>query len=158
MAVPTKFDIKFNCGHSETRDLSDKPAGERKGFANWLGNSECRKCWRDSNKDEYQAKQLENAKQNQKALGLPDLDGTEAQLKWAPILRNNLIVHAHSDLTEGEDAELSEDEFEQRILEPARLITRAHWWMDNADSESEDLEELVTTAGEEPGIVNENPY
>ena len=36
MAVQSKFEIDFACGHTETRDLSVKPAGKRKGFANWL--------------------------------------------------------------------------------------------------------------------------
>lgn len=157
MAVKTKWDITFGCGHTETRDLSDKPAGQRAGFANWLSNQdECVDCFRANNKDVIAEKRLEAALANQPKLGLTDLEGTEAQLKWAPIFRNELIVHAHEELVD--DGAMTEEDFESRILEPARNIIRAGWWMDNIESEPQDLEELVTTAGDEDGNVNENPY
>lgn len=157
MAVKTKWDITFGCGHTEERDLSHKPAGKRAGFANWLARQdECSDCFKKNNKDEIAAKQLEAALQNQKPLGLPDLDGTESQLKWAPIFRNELIVDAHDALVDNGD--MTDEDFDSRILGPARTIVRAGWWMDNIESAPTDLEELVTTAGDEPGNVTENPY
>lgn len=159
MAIPTEFDITFTCGHTESRDLSGKPPGKRKSFANWLSrNGECIDCWKKNHKDERRDQQMQIARDNAKKLELPDLDGSAGQLEWAPIFRNDLIIQAHSDLTEGDDAPMTEDEFETRILIPARKITRAGWWMDNSDSDSEDLEELVTTALDDPSDTTENPF
>lgn len=160
MAVQTDFEIKFACGHKETRDLSDRSAGKRKGFASWLARQECTECWREANKDERLEERREAASKDAVKLGLPDLEGSEKQLEWGPLFRDSLIKHAHEDLCRGEDAVMTEPEFEQRILEPAKLITRAGWWMDNSDAESEDLEELVTTALDDDGPSNgsENPF
>lgn len=158
MAVQTHYDITFTCGHTEHRDLSDRPAGKRASFAKWLArNGECVDCWKKKHEDDRRVQQLEVAAGNAKKLELPELKGSEAQLAWAPIFRNDLIIDAHSDLTEGEDASMTEDEFDARILTPARSITRAGWWMDNSSAASEDLEELVSTALDE-GDTNENPY
>lgn len=159
MAVKTHWDVTFKCGHTENRDLTSKPAGKRASFASWLSTQdECTACWRENHKDELHAQRKALAERNQEHLGLPDLDGTEAQLEWASIFRNNLIIKAHEELVD--DGDMAEEDFEARILEPARTITRAGWWMDNIDSEPEDLEELVSTANEEadPGTITENPY
>lgn len=158
MAVKTHYDVTFTCGHTETRDLSDRPAGKRASFAKWLARKgECVDCWKKAHKDDRRIEQLDVAAANAKKLELPDLEGSEAQLAWAPIFRNDLIIGAHSDLTEGDDPAMTEDEFDARILTPARKITRAGWWMDNSEALSEDLEELVSTALDE-GDTNENPF
>lgn len=161
MAVQTTFDITFQCGHTEQRDLSDRPAGKRKSFANWLSQQdECSACWRENNRDKINEKRREAALQNQKALDLPDLEGSEAQLEWAPIFRNNMVMNAHEELVRGDNAAMTEEQFEERVLDPARKIVNAGWWMDNVDAEPEDLEELVTTALDDAvaGTVNENPF
>lgn len=49
---------------------------------------------------------------------------------------------------------MSEDEFDQRIMVHARMITRAGWWMDNSDADPSDLEELVTTALDDEEKIN----
>jgi hypothetical protein len=41
MAVKTIWNIDFSCGHSDARDLSDRPADERAGFARWLAERPC---------------------------------------------------------------------------------------------------------------------
>lgn len=154
MAVQTTFEIEFACGHKETRDLSDKPAGKRKGFANWLAGKDCLACWREGTKDQRTKARREAAAANAQKLDLPDLDGTENQLMWAPIFRDSVIQNAHEELCRGEDAAMSEEEFESRIMSHARMITRAGWWMDNSDAEPGDLEELVSTALGDDECVN----
>lgn len=158
MAVQTHYEVTFTCGHTETRDLSDRPAGKRASFAKWLArNGDCVDCWKKEHKDDRRLAQLEVAASNAKKLELPELEGSEAQLAWAPIFRNDLIIGAHSDLTEGDDAAMTEEEFDTRILTPARSITYAGWWMDNSGAASEDLEELVSTALDD-GDAAENPF
>ena len=43
-------EITFKCGHVEDRDLSAKPAGERRRYAEWLSSTACRSCWQRSSK------------------------------------------------------------------------------------------------------------
>ncbi|GAA3168059.1 hypothetical protein GCM10017688_15330 [Streptomyces ramulosus] len=41
MAVKTIWQIAHSCGHSAERDLSDRAADRRAGFAAWLAKQEC---------------------------------------------------------------------------------------------------------------------
>ena len=95
-----------------------------------------------------------SARSSVEKLGLPELDGTPKQLEWAPIFRDSAIQNAHEELCRGDDPAMSEEEFEERIMSHARMITRAGWWMDNADAEPGDLEELVSTALDDEDQVN----
>ncbi|MCO6751749.1 hypothetical protein KQH21_26885 [Streptomyces sp. IpFD-1.1] len=56
MAVTTIWPIDHTCGHDADRDLSDRPAGRRAGFAEWLARQECTDCWRASNEGDEQDK------------------------------------------------------------------------------------------------------
>ena len=158
MAIPTVFVIKHKCGHTEERDLSDRPAGKRKGFASWLSAQVCSRCYRKEGAEEYKQMLLEAALENQTKLDLPELEGTEKQVPWATTSRNQLIMGAFEELVRGEDATLTEEEFEERYLVPARLITSARWWIDYNDTEVEDLLECLTTAVDEGEDINENPF
>ncbi|MDQ8704115.1 hypothetical protein RCO28_16700 [Streptomyces sp. LHD-70] len=48
MVVKTIWSINHTCGHQADRDLSDRPADRRAGFAEWLAKQECTDCWRAS--------------------------------------------------------------------------------------------------------------
>lgn len=163
MAIPTEYEIDFKCGHTETRDLSHKPAGDRAGFAAWLAKTQCSECFAASapkRKKEYAKKFAEEAREEAQAaaekMGLPQLEGSEKQVGWALTVRNDLILGAHDELTEGEGASMTEAEFTERILDPAQRIVRAGWWIDNREQDAADLEELVTDVVDEN--VTENPY
>ncbi|MFJ8980209.1 hypothetical protein [Streptomyces sp. NPDC102282] len=41
MAVKTIWSITFACGHQADRDLSDRAADRRAGFAEWLAKQSC---------------------------------------------------------------------------------------------------------------------
>ncbi|MGW0564664.1 hypothetical protein ACWDZ4_29675 [Streptomyces sp. NPDC003016] len=41
MAVKTIWQITHSCGHHAERDLSDRAADRRAGFAEWLAKQEC---------------------------------------------------------------------------------------------------------------------
>ena len=163
MAIPTEYEIDFKCGHTETRDLSNKPAGDRAGFAAWLAKTQCSECFAASapkRKKEYAkkfaAEAREQAQEAATKMGLPQLEGSEKQVGWALTVRNDLLLGAHDELTEGEGASMPEAEFTQRILEPAQRIVRAGWWIDNREQNAADLEELVTDVADENDT--ENPY
>lgn len=161
MAVATKYDVTYSCGHSESRDLSKTPAGKRVGFAQWLHTQPCFKCSDKDNKEARRQQRIQDADRFAQRLDLPELNGTERQLMWAPIFRHRLIDAAHTALvTEAPEGEaLTEEEFEDRVLVYARRLTRAGWWMSNSQAEAEDLEELVTTAQDDgDAVVEENPF
>lgn len=158
MAIPTVFVIKHKCGHTEERDLSDRPAGKRKGFASWLSAQICTKCYRKEGAEEYKKKLYQAALENQTHLGLPPLEGTEKQIPWGTTSRNELIMTAFEDLVRGEDPELTEEEFEAQYLVPASRITSASWWIDYKDTDVEDLLECLTTAVDEGTDITENPF
>lgn len=163
MAIPTHYDIDYSCGHSETRDLSEKPAGSRAGYAEFLARGKCWECFKKSNDRKNSAsrkKFLEeknaSAVADSKKLGLPQLQGSAKQVPWATSVRVELIQSAHDVLVMGESPLMSDQEFDEKILEPAKLIRRAGWWLSNKDADVEDLEELVNDVEELDTC--ENPF
>ncbi|MFW0119830.1 hypothetical protein ACN08Y_07945 [Rothia sp. P5764] len=159
MAIPTHYSITHSCGHKQEHDLSKKPAGKRKGFANWLSGNICSRCYRKEGAEEFKAKLLEEALSNQEKLGLPALEGTEKQVAWATTSRNELLMKAFEELVRGPEATHTEEQFEAEYLVPARHITYASWWIDYQDTEIDDLKECLETAVDDPNqVINENPY
>ncbi|ALV47934.1 hypothetical protein MB46_19920 (plasmid) [Arthrobacter alpinus] len=159
MAVKTIYTIQHSCRHIAERDLSKKPAGQRAGFASWLAKQPCTTCFSKSKSREDQKAGIADAEHFENQNELPKLDGSEKQLMWAPIFRHKLIFKAHELLVDT-DQVMTEEEFEDRIMVPARRITGSGWWMDNHDCEVEDLEELVTTAIDDAAVptASENPF
>lgn len=158
------FEIEFTCGHIEDRDLSAKPAGERRGYAAWLEKQKCTACWQRSSKrkvsKEVQAERaaaLESALEDQERSGLPLLLGSEKQVSWAVELRHGLLRSAYSELVES--GQKSEAEFDTHVLELVRTIDRARWWIDNRECDTTELLVLLADPGEAAsGSLNENPY
>lgn len=165
MAIPTKARITYTCGHRETRDLSDTPAGKRKSKAQWFAkNFTCTRCFKDSRTGEA-AKDA-----NQRALdaeafaeqhGLPELTGSQKQVFWASILRHETLAVV-----------LDGHERSEAVTEAAQRITWAGWWMDNLnwkdrqdhDYDAEDFAELILSGPaaqaerDETHVETENPY
>lgn len=164
MAVATDYEIEFVCGHSEVRDLSAKPAGERKGYAAWLERSKCTDCWKRSSTRQL-SKEVQAARDaaqkeaiaDQERNGLPILQGSTKQAAWALKARYLLLKAAYEDLVE--IGEMGEEQFEETVLEPARVIDRAKWWIDNREYGSQELLQLLADpGGSASGTVSENPY
>ncbi|WP_431031233.1 hypothetical protein [Plantibacter sp. RU18] len=164
MAVKTVWNITHSCGHESEKDLSAKAAGERAGFAEWLGGKPCFDCFRatsaGTDNSELQAarEQLEQeAKADAERLELPELAGSEKQTAWGFTVRHKLVKAAYEVCVEA--GEMSDETFETMILSPARLLDKAGWWIDNRESEPADLAELVADAGgDEDATTTENPY
>ncbi|MHA7170101.1 hypothetical protein ACX801_18300 [Arthrobacter bambusae] len=167
MAIATSLNIKYKCGHTQATNLSTVPAGRRKAHAYGLGkNHVCGKCFSKENEAgraaflaERNAQTLAEAESFENDHGIPPLTGSEKQLSWGTRSRYELLSKALEDLTNSDDAPMSGEDFESRILEPSRGILRAGWWIDNQDAETEDLEELVSTAvTEDEHAETENPF
>ncbi|WP_448810548.1 hypothetical protein [Agromyces bauzanensis] len=163
MAIATVFPVTYACGHSEERDLSDLPAGQRAGRAAWLAKQKCFECFKKAGKRKVskevaseRAALLSEAEADQERGGLPVLRGSAKQKDWALTVRFQLLRDAYELVQSGQ---LDEPGFEEQILVPARRIDAAHWWIDNRDANVEDLAELLADSGLGAELVsNENPY
>lgn len=164
MSIPTIQTITHKCGHSEDRDLSDVAAGQRAGKAAWWAGRPCFTCFRkNSSRKLSKEVQSERDALRQEALddqarsNLPILRGSDKQTPWATEIRFKLLRDAYEELVQ--DGGQSEADFEDTVLEPARGIGRAKWWIDNRDATSEMIIELLADPGlESDETENENPY
>jgi len=165
MAIPTIWPITYTCGHVENRDLSDKPAGKRSGSAKWYGAKfTCSRCFKkangsgetDAERDARHAKEADERRAEAERDGLPvDLVGSEKQVDWALRVRQQLLRGAYTALVE--EGDLDDADYEATVLEPARPIDRARWWIDNRDIDPVDLPELLADPGAlEDGATTEN--
>lgn len=168
MAISSSVTVKFKCGHSQSTDLGHVPAGKRKGHAFSLGkNRVCGKCFKqesEAGREEWlknkNAQELAEAEVFEEEHELEPITGSDKQLAWGTRARYSLLSAALEAFTAGDEASMSEEEFDETILAPARRLNRASWWINNSDAEPEDLEELVTTAGatEVVDTETENPF
>lgn len=157
MAIKTHYNITFACGHKEQRDLSTREAGKRASFASWLAKQDCGKCFRKKSSEADRLGRMSIAEVFELDCKLEPLRGSEAQLMWAPIIRMDILVRSHKHLVI--DEEVSEEAFDERVLNFARKIGHARWWFDNKDADGEDVEELVSTAyHDEDQVTEENPF
>lgn len=165
MAIPTSAKIKYTCGHTESRDLSDTPAGKRKSKAKWFSeNFTCNKCFKESQNGEAKKDANQRAIDAQdfaEEHELPELKGSEKQVMWASIVR-------HETLTAVIEAEQRTDE----VIPAAQSITWAGWWMDNLswnvqkeeELDAEDFAELILSGPaaqaerNETHVETENPF
>ncbi len=160
MAIPTTLSIQFTCGHAETKDLSSTPAGKRKARAFGLGkNFVCSRCFKASRREEfdkYNQDLLIQAQGFEEEHGLPELTGSEGQVRWATRLRYQRLT----DLIAA--AETHQPAFDaEQVIEVAKSLVRAGWWIDNTKDENltvDDLLTLITAAIDEDDLVaTENP-
>ena len=162
MAIPTTVSIKYTCGHTQSTDLSGIPAGQRKAHAYGLGkNRVCARCFAKNNtaeRDEFlrkrNAEELAEAEVFEETHELEPIQGSDKQLSWATRARYKLLS------TGMEAPSTTGEAFAGSILPAARGILQAGWWINNADTDPEDVEELVTTAepGQSAQYATENPF
>lgn len=164
MSIPTSYEIEHKCGHSDTKDLSEVPAGDRAGRASWLASRPCTACFvKNSDRKlskEYQAERdalAQAARDDQEQSRLPILTGSTKQADWGTRARYELLRGAYAELVEASD--MDDADWDAQILEPARRISRAGWWIDNREATPSMLVELLADPGKiESGIENENPF
>ena len=162
MAVKTHYNITHSCGHTATRDLSHKAAGDRSGLASWFAKKPCFDCHRAAHTDtdalaKQRAEDHADAFNRAAELDLPQLIGTDKQHDWALRVRHELLRDSYSALVE--EGDLTDDEYDTQILMPARLIDKSRWWIDNREHAAADLPELLEAAPTDPAAATtENPY
>ncbi len=164
MAVKRTWNITHSCGHEAERDLSDRAADRRAGFAEWLGKQECTDCWRATKDGDEQDKAawLEAKRAEEQAESdawseqyrMPPLEGTERAIAWGVRCRHQILSAAYTGLVLESDTDEADW---QGIEDAARTITRAGWWIDQRASEPGDLAELLEAATDSDRPT-ENPF
>ncbi|MEU4582960.1 hypothetical protein AB0F92_12830 [Kitasatospora aureofaciens] len=164
MAVKKIWKITHSCGHEAERNLGDRPADRRAGFAEWLAKQKCTDCWRaakDGNEAEKAAwleakRAAEQAESDawSEQYRMPPLEGTEKGTAWGTRCRHQVLAAAYAALVL--DGGMPESVWE-RIEDQARTITRAGWWIDQRTSEPGDLPELLDAATD-ADRPTENPF
>ena len=164
MAVKTIWMITHSCGHEAVRDLSERAADRRAGFAEWLARQECTECWRAAKDGDEQDKaawlQAKRAQEQAESdawsqqYRMPPLEGTDRAVAWGVRCRHQVLAAAYTALVL--DGATSEPGWEE-IEDAARTITRAGWWIDQRASEPEDLAELLQAATD-ADRPTENPH
>ncbi|NLA65725.1 MAG: hypothetical protein GX862_07340 [Leucobacter sp.] len=157
-------DITFACGHTETRDLAHKPAGDRARFAEWLASTKCSSCFKQSSKRKLSAEVTkeraavkEAALAEQARFKLPTLTGSDKQCAWALTVRSGLLRAVYEDRVQSGD--MDEEAFDEQVLQPTRQIDYAGWWIDNREATSDTLLELIADPGDKATQGStENPY
>ncbi|WP_170063565.1 hypothetical protein [Rathayibacter tritici] len=163
MAIATEWTIQHSCGHTAVKDLSKKAAGERAGFAAWLGKKPCFDCKDAAGERELSKEFLAEraaaeaaAVEAAERLGLAPLRGSEKQLDWAMRVRHELLISSYETLVA--EGGMSEQDYDAQIIAPAQTIDAARWWIDNRDMAAADLPELLADAGTTSAASSENPY
>ncbi|MFF5721379.1 hypothetical protein [Streptomyces buecherae] len=164
MAVKTIWTITHSCGHQVDRNLADRPADRRAGFAQWLTRQECTTCWRAARNESEQdrAAWLAAKREQEQAEAeiwsrqyrMPPLEGSERAVAWGVCCRHQLMTAACAALVL--EGETSEAQWEC-VEEAARTVSRAGWWIDQRSSQPEDLAELLQAATDSDRST-ENPY
>ena len=126
MGIPTQL-LRYKCGHTENRDLSDVPAGKRKSRAKfYAGAFDCTKCFTESRRADQEADAKQrglDAQTFQEEHSLPDLEGSEKQLRWASLVRHQTVAA----VLDADDTDLDTDS----VLDAVQQITWAGWWLEN---------------------------
>jgi len=148
MAIPTIFTVTHTCGHSDDLDLSNRPAGDRRGYAQWKAKKPCFGCYRKAQGEDpeelakRQAEEIAAAEETDRTWDLgPLTSGTDKQRVWGQVVRHRLLRMAYTELVE--EGDLEDDAFADRIVTPVRGIYAARWWIDNREVESVDELEAV---------------
>lgn len=86
-----KYDIKFSCGHTETRDLIGKVKDRERKIEYFEEHGLCSECWEAEKKRQFE-EQNQKASEEAREYGLPELTGSEKQVPWATTLRQKFIT------------------------------------------------------------------
>ncbi len=146
-----RWPVLHRCGHQVEWDLSRKHPGDRAGFARWLAERDCTRCWWGSRR----APQIQNrAARNRlrRAVGIahwelsarmPPLAGRPKAVAWARKIRHRLLATAV-----GSHADVSDhlDDVKRDAETLARSIVTARWWIEHRNVDPRDLPKVLRVA------------
>jgi hypothetical protein len=156
MAVKTTWRVRHRCGHQIDWNLSDKQPAERAGFAAWLAQRDCTRCWwakrRTPDRQARAAARIRRRADQAAAMtawetrtGLPALHGSDKAVRWARQIRYRLLRPAPDDhhLADGDRPAA---DLNVRLTLIARRVTSASWWIGHRATNPRAIEELLANA------------
>lgn len=141
-----KCTVQHSCGHTAPHGLSGTEQDRTLRMA-WLARQPCPDCWR--------AAQLAGATGQRDALSLPPLEGTDADIAWAEVIRAKAIEHnrAYHRTLVADDFFRNDLELKPVVLEAADAAlrelegeTRANWWLEHRFACLNHVMERISTA------------
>ncbi len=128
--------VTHSCGHEMDYNISGRPM-ERERRAFGLSQRLCPDCQEKADREQ------------EKELGLPDLEGSDKQIKWARDIRLCFFNTAEHELSDNFYRPRSKEKTDAKIREAEgwlRLMTSSRWWIDHRDDTMEETVEKALEA------------
>ena len=129
-----KYKITYACGHTAEVQLYGKEAERQKKIA-WYSTINCPEC------------EAHEQKEKAEAAGLPELTGSEKQIKWATKLRNDALAKLDAQIAviSNTDNKSKMTAFRNQWIGKETAST---YWIDNRDEldSLRDIEKLIETS------------
>lgn len=127
-----KYTITRACGHEEVAALFGKQEDRRWRLENVESKKLCYECWQRQLREEQEKEALEAAKAARE-MDLPPLTGTEKQVAWAEVLRQQLIAAFDMYLDFKHKLGKGDPKLRAAIEHIKATRTEARWWIDNRE-------------------------
>lgn len=145
--------VQHRCGHRVEWDLGRKHPSGRAGFARWLAERDCTRCWWANRRDPYRQaraartrlRQVLHVQAWERQLHMPALTGRPKAVAWARKVRHRLLTRASQPDTA--IALLRCDD----LHVAARRITAARWWIDHRHLDAANLAAALKSPQRQPG-------
>ena len=117
----------YSCGHDGRTNIVG-PVKNRQWIADRHFSGLCPDCYKNKI-EEDRRKASEEATEKAKEMELPELDGTEKQVRWAMVIRQKFIEQVEKYDCEGNEKkqEILDKTIEYYLTDK----TKASWWIDN---------------------------
>lgn len=104
-----KYDVEFSCGHVEEMQLYGKHKDRERRIAWYKEYGLCKAC--------YEAQQIAGIEEFEAKYDLPQLDGTEKQVRWARKIRKDVIAEIKEKRAEQLEREKNNANWEKLLVE-----------------------------------------
>lgn len=168
-----KYTVTRNCGHEETVALFGKIKGREWRLENVETQKLCTECYQAEMKRLHEEENREAA-EIAREMGLPALTGTEKQVAWAELIRQQMLADLDKFIYKQVKIEHRNDPSFLEAVEKIRSRTEARWWIDNRgmnmswelkyllekaanEVKAEKLQPAVDAAKAEATVRTENP-
>ncbi len=125
-----QYTIERACGHTERVNICG-PGKDRNRRAEYEATKLCRECYRARLQVERDAAAAQAADAAAET-GLPELTGSERQIKWALQIRAEIIAELDGYRVQLDNApDQDQRELAENIMDWIAGQTSASWWIDN---------------------------
>ena len=127
--------INYSCGHSGEQQMygSHRDRDSKKA---WMERGICPVCYRKQ-KEEEKAMASQVAAEQAKAVGLPQLVGSEKQIAWAETIRKDALASTRNTLAPREMVpadKLAAYDVLAKARKTLESEVSAKWWIDNRNT------------------------